>query len=279
MKILVTTDLSANSRAGIRFALQLTLQYQCELTFFYAYHLKKPTWNDTTYNSFADSEHQKSLVALTDFVKAVAGNIDITDFHVNYYIQESLFLPHHIIEYALLHECSFICISRRGTGWHRKLFGSVSKALIKESAIPVIVIPSEYKRREIKNVLYASDLSNFERELKTVVNFADPLQLKIEILHFRLPSDVAGDKKALVEDALQKFSVKSIHFYEKNYDFSLTLMEHLLKMVKEINPSIMIMFTDQQRDLFERLFTASNAAALSSLAKWPMLVFRKEVSS
>ncbi|HWV70916.1 MAG TPA: universal stress protein [Pseudosphingobacterium sp.] len=279
MKILVTTDLSTNSKAGIRFALQLALQYQCELTFFYGYHLKKPTWNDTTYNSFADSEHQKSLVALTDFVKVVAGDIDITDFQLNYYIQESLFLPHHIIEYALLHECSFICISRRGASWHRKLFGSVSKVLIQESAIPVMVIPPGYRRKKIKNVLYASDLSNFERELKMVVNFAHPLQLKIETLHFRLPSDITGNKKVLVEDAIQKIPAKSIRFYEENYDFSLSLMEHLLKMVKKINPSIMIMFTDQQRDLFERLFTASNAAALSSLAKWPMLVFRKEVLS
>jgi len=58
MKILVTTDLLTNSKAGIRFALQLALQYQCELTFFYAYHLKKTTWNDTTYNSFTDSEKE-----------------------------------------------------------------------------------------------------------------------------------------------------------------------------------------------------------------------------
>lgn len=279
MKILVTTDLSTNSKAGIRFALQLASQYQCELTFFYAYHLRKPTWNDATYNSFADSEHQKSLVALTDFVKVVAADIDITSFQINYYIQESLFLPHHIIEYALLHEYNFICISRRGASWHRKLFGSVSKALIKESAIPVMVIPPEYRRRKIKNVLYASDLSNFETELKKVVNFAAPLQLKIEIFHFRLPSDTLANKKALVENTLRKFSAKSIHFYEENYDFSLSLLEHLLKIVKKINPSVIVVFTDQQRDLFERLFTGSNAAALSSLAKWPVLVFRKERQS
>lgn len=33
-RILVTTDFSANSKAGVRFAIQLALQTKCELVFY-----------------------------------------------------------------------------------------------------------------------------------------------------------------------------------------------------------------------------------------------------
>ena len=46
-KILVTTDFSENSKAGLYFAIQLASQNDAELTFFNTYHILVPTaWND-----------------------------------------------------------------------------------------------------------------------------------------------------------------------------------------------------------------------------------------
>ena len=43
MKILVTTDFSTNSKAGIRFALQLAAQMPCKLVFYHIVELLTPT--------------------------------------------------------------------------------------------------------------------------------------------------------------------------------------------------------------------------------------------
>src|SRR4030066_380837 len=52
-KVLVTTDLSKNAKAGLRFAIQLATQVPVALTFFYSYHLMKPTsWSDTVFTAF-----------------------------------------------------------------------------------------------------------------------------------------------------------------------------------------------------------------------------------
>lgn len=278
MKILVTTDLSANSKGGIRFALQLAQHYPCELTFFYAYHVKKPSWNETTYLSYEESEQQQSYLRLEKFISEVAGDTNMAGFQLNYYVQESLFVPYHIIQYAQLHLFDFICISRRGAGWERRLFGSVSSALIKQSTIPVLVIPPGYRRKQLETVLYASDLANFEYELKTVLRFTDPFKLKVDILHFILPSDALDNKIEKVERTLAKLSGKSIKYHPEKYDLDVRLIKRLAEKVEEIHPSLLVMFTHQQRSLFERLFLGSNTSAFAALAKWPMLVFPKELA-
>lgn len=52
-KLLVTTDFSTNSKAGIRFALQLQSQSNCSLVFYHAISVSKPTsWSDKSTNPF-----------------------------------------------------------------------------------------------------------------------------------------------------------------------------------------------------------------------------------
>ena len=64
-KILVTTDFSSNSKAGLRFAIQLASQHKYELTFFHSYYIMKPTsWNDETSAAYEKSEAEKMLAQL-----------------------------------------------------------------------------------------------------------------------------------------------------------------------------------------------------------------------
>ena len=41
-KILVTTDFSDNSKAGMRFSIRLAMQYKFQLTFFHVYNITPP---------------------------------------------------------------------------------------------------------------------------------------------------------------------------------------------------------------------------------------------
>ena len=60
-KILVTTDLSANSKAGIRFAAQLALKTGADLVFYNVIGVMKPTsWSDKKYKSYAEVQIMES---------------------------------------------------------------------------------------------------------------------------------------------------------------------------------------------------------------------------
>ena len=71
-KILVTTDFSPNSKAGLRFAIQLATQHKYELTFFHSYYILKPTsWNDATSAAYEKAEADGIQLKLNQFVESV----------------------------------------------------------------------------------------------------------------------------------------------------------------------------------------------------------------
>jgi hypothetical protein len=69
-----------------------------------------------------------------------------------------------------------------------------------------------------------------------------------------------------------KYGLK-IHF-EKN-DAVHSLIQKLQNQISLRKPSVVIMFTDQQRTFYQKLFLSSKAEELSFQAKVPLLVFSK----
>jgi hypothetical protein len=59
----------------------------------------------------------------------------------------------------------------------------------------------------------------------------------------------------------------------RNLDES--LVSDIEDAIKKINPSMMIMFTEQNRNWFEKIFLSSKSAEYSFDAKVPLLVFNK----
>lgn len=274
-KILVTTDFSSNSKAGLRFAIQMASQHNYSLTFFHSYHLLRPTkWNDKVYESFEKIESAKIKRKLCTFVDSVYKSMDITPTDIEYAIKNSFVTDSNIMQFAAQNRFSFICISRRGNAKHKKIFGTNTSNLIDQSKVPVIAVPPTYRRKPISKVLYASDLSAIEKEVKKVADFAKPLKAKIELLHFKAPSDILEDPKC-VQKAVKKFSDLDIKLGFDDFDFAQTLIVNLQKAIKKSKPSIVIMFTEQNRSFFQKLFLSSNSVEYSFQATIPLLVFPK----
>jgi hypothetical protein len=155
------------------------------------------------------------------------------------------------------------------------LFGSNTASLIKKSKVPVIAIPDHYKRARISAVTYLSDLANLDNELKKVSGFAQPLDAKVEMLHFKVPVDYLANASQLssIQDKLAKYGVNA-HYEPLNYEK--TLIENIMKVIKRSRPSMLIMFTDQKRTLFEKIFMSSISVEFSSMTKIPLLIFNKD---
>lgn len=101
------------------------------------------------------------------------------------------------MKYAKDKHFDFICISRRGGGKLKKIFGTNTSNLILQSEVPVIAVPNTYRHNKIKSVLYATDLSDLEKEMKKVVEFANPMGAEVELLHLNYPSDIVYNSKVI----------------------------------------------------------------------------------
>jgi len=264
-KILVTTDFSANSKAGLRFAIQLASQHKYELTFFHSYHLIKPTsWSDATFQSHKKVETKKIQDQLNNFVDTVYKSMNIIPRNSKCIIINSVFADANIREYAAQKKFNYICISTRGAGKLKKIFGTNTSNLINQSDVPVIAVPSFYR----------ADLTQLEKELKQVVNFAKPIKARVELLHFISPLEIITDSK-IIETAVKKFSKYDIKLHLENPKHVETFITNIESAIKKSKSSMMIMFTQQNRSFFEKLFLSGNSAKYSFNAKVPVLVFKK----
>ncbi len=276
-KILVTNDFSVNSKAGLRFAIQLASQHKVELTFFHSYNVMKPTsWGDATFEAYEKGEAKKIQDQLSRFVHSVYKSMNIAAKNIKCVIRSSVFDDANIREYAAQNKFNYICISTRGAGKIKKIFGTNTSNLINHSDVPVIAVPSSWHPSKITNVLYASDLTQLEKELKQVVKFAKPLKAKVELLHFNSPSEIITDTKIL-DAAIKKFSKYDIKLHLENANPVETLISNLEAAIKKSKPSLMIMFTEQSKTFFEKLFLSSKSAEYTFNAKIPLLVFRKTI--
>lgn len=274
-KILVTTDFSTNSKDGLRFAIQLATQHKFELTFFHSYYIMKPTsWSDKTFAAYETKEAEKIQNNLNRFVNSIYKRMKVVPGKINYIIKYSVFTDSNIREYAAKNKFSYICIGTRGAGKLKKIFGTNTSNLINHSTVPVIAVPHNYRATKVKSILYASDLDNLEYELKKVVAFAKPLSAKVELLHFNSMSDLITDSKT-IETAVKTFSKYDVKLHLDNSNPVNTLVSNIESAIQKSKPSMLLMFTQQNKTFFEKLFLSSKSADYSFNTKVPLLVFNK----
>lgn len=274
-KILVTTDFSASSRSAIYFALQLASQDNCSLTFFHSYHVLMPTsWNEKVFESFEHSESAKIEKKLKQLVESIYKRSDLKRGEHHYVISKSLSPEKNIIDYAASNGFDFICLSRRGQGTHKNIFGTLTSGLINKSAVPIIAVPPNYRPEKLKKLLYVSDLINLDKEINRVISFSEPLKLGLELLHFRVPSDQHLDDN-LIDKASKKFLGHQIKLHLRDFNFSETLVKNIDKVISVSKPSMVVMFTQQHRDFFSRLFLPGITPSYAFKARVPLLIFPK----
>jgi nucleotide-binding universal stress UspA family protein len=274
-KVLVTTDFSSNSRAGLRFAIQLASQGNYRLTFFHSYNLTRPSGLDEqAFESFERSETAKIQKKLEHFVNAVYKSTGISPANPDYVIRDSFLASSNIMQYAADNNYNYICISRRGESRQKKLFGTNTSNLINQSEVPVIAVPPGYRRSQISKILYASDLSDLKKEVGKVVDFARPLNAEVELLHFEVPSG-SGISANLTEESIQKLSGYPVRLSYDKFDFVKNLSANLEQASRKAKPSMMVMFTSQNRSFFKKLLLSSSSAEYSFKSAVPLLVFPK----
>ncbi len=274
-KVLVTTDFSSNSKAGIKFAIQLAKQSKCELVFYHNIEILQPTsWSPEKYHAFAKIENERATKKLELFVKGVYKTMKVAPGKNTYITEIGVNVSELTIAYAKKTKANFICLGTRGASGVKKLFGTHASNLINHSPIPVFAIPKSYKTSTIKNIWYSSDFENVAKEISHIEPVAKSLKANIDVHHYNyLLSDPAT--KNMLEAAAKKLKNKTISFvfHKLGLDYSLT--HYLEKDVKKTKPSIVALFTKQNRNWFSRLFLGSNSTEMSFATHTPLLIFRK----
>ncbi len=274
-KILVTTDLSANSKAAMRFASQLASQSEMSLTFLHVHHvMRPPVWHESAYLTHEKKELAKALTNLDEFVGAFYKSLTIKSPAYTCVVENAAIADNTIMGYAADNAFDFICISTRGAGTFDKLLGTTTANLINQSSVPVIAVPGTYHLANVASILYASDLTALKQEVPRVADFARLLAAEVTLLHLSSPNEPVMDP-AIIDVAVQKFAGYPVDVQVRPRDFALPLITQIEAAIRTEKPSMLLLFTAQNQGFFYQLLSLGNAVNYSFLTTVPMLVFAK----
>lgn len=278
-KILVPTDFSDNSKPGLRFAIRLAARNKSHLVFINVHLIKRPPTSGSNsavnFEEFKQQELDKTKVKLESFVRKIYQSLKLESDGYSCEVIEGIKADFTLIDYCKNHsEIKYLVISTRGASYFNKVLGTNTGNLITKSPVPVIAVPKDYRYKPLRNVLYASDLENLDSEFQRVLEFAKPRGLSIEMLHFSTPSSFEFEDKLNVNELEEKAGYPLTVRKEK-YNNEHPLSRNLNIQIDKIQPSIVVLFTNQNRSLFEKLFLSSMAEGLSFKIQTPLLVFKK----
>jgi nucleotide-binding universal stress UspA family protein len=277
-RILVTTDFSANSKKGIHFAIQLASQIECELIFYNVVEIFKPSiWDVVYYSQYEAIELKKKQDELELFVQKLYQYCKHKESNYKCVCQVGMNVSNQIIEYAKESNAHYICVSTIGSGKLTQLLGTVASELIAFSPTPLFIIPKNYRSKPIKTIALESDLKNFNEEFKKVATLSNELKTKLTVFHYNYEVHLKANKNKISKLIAMHESADTT-FYIRKLNPILPLRKHLQTDIEKTKPSLLVMFTRQNQNWFNRLLLSSISVEMAFDTKIPMLIFKKNAT-
>jgi nucleotide-binding universal stress UspA family protein len=274
--ILVPTDFSPASRAGIRFAIQWARQQKAKLILAHVLNIVRMTrWSPQEYETFATEQRRTMLDSLRRLAADVCRQTQFRRQDMSTVLIEGFSADVSLQDFCKSRpDIGMICMGTRGAGRIKKLLGTHTGNLILHSDIPVIAVPAAYRARPIKHLLYASDLAAQEPELRKAIAIARGLKATLSVSHITWPTDTKLDTSFMNKIWSQQYGYPVKMHYD-DADSSLSVTDNLKSVIRRRRPSLVVLFTNRDRTAFQRLFLPSQAEGLSFKTTVPLLVIGK----
>jgi hypothetical protein len=226
------------------------------------------------FNEYKDQEVERLSEDLKKFIHSVIGKDKAEFADIKFVVDNCNSTEKDIIKYAENNQIDFICIATQGAGMLRKVMGTHTSYIVNNSKVPVLVIPSHYRAKPIKNATYLSDFENLEGEILKISKLSTQIPFHLEVLHY---STTVIDKKKFEKDR-ELFDTKEFENIQLNIqknDLELSLVDRVAKYVQKSKPELLIMFTKREKGFFESIFLPSKSAELTYSTRVPVLIFSK----
>lgn len=270
-KIILPTDFSQNAENAISYALNLFRGQDC---IFYLLNTFLPSAKHKEYypwhNDIEDSTPGKSMKSLTSMIDRLICKTEN---------QKYIFVPHsalntmagEIKKVIEVENIDLIVMGTQGaTGAKNVIFGSNTVQTIKKLDRPIIAIPSNFKFKEPKNIVFPTDfeVSYSTEQLKDLLAIAKRFKSFINVLHIASQSglsQVQADNKATLEQVLKDVEhqiqcLTSQNVYETVNSFQIDGSTDFLVMIRN------------KHTFYERLFTTSNIEKIGLRITVPFMV-------
>ena len=157
------------------------------------------------------------------------------------------------------------------SGLKKVMMGSNTTAVIASGTVPVMAIPKQGDFKGFRNVIYATNLKNAEKELKLLIPYVEKFNATLHLVHVTK----SGDKVEALEEKIDKIVEKAD--YKKIVTMVLVDSDVDAALAQYINISkseMLAMFT-RKLSFYEKLFDRSVTRRMAFHSTIPLLAFKQ----
>lgn len=270
-KILVPVDFSEVSKVAARYAVGLasTGQFSVKL-----YFVRKVNPGPHALLSRYRLEQEMSQAAreegaaLVKELKALAP----AELKISFATQKG-WPVHSLIEhYAKTHSFDLIVMGSHGAEGLEKIFlGSNTTAVINNSKVPVLVVPRKAVFEGIKNIVYATDLTQVDAEVKQLQGLTNEFEALLHIIHVVPKGTTAKTVPAHDDSGILSlpYATRHPHVFK-----STPVAETIDHFVTTHQADLLALFT-HKLEFFEKLLDTSVTRQMAFHNRIPLVSFNK----
>jgi nucleotide-binding universal stress UspA family protein len=273
--IICPVDFSDVSRNAVQYADALANHFDSTLIFVHAFHYpvimpENAAILDSNSLLMKEEEARDKMQSLCQLLKRSRSYSK-----VNYeYKLIYGFVGDELPRYAHDRKADLIVMGTSGAeGIKKALIGTMAASFIDKTTAPVLIVPSEVKYHEIKEIVYTSDMKNDNKEeLKKLLDIAGSYNAHISFVSF-----IDGAQKPADQKEMEEY-IKSGLLNNKYSDVSCEVLkqDHLMRDITQYvthkKADLMVM-TRRQRNFFQRLWEKSITHEMAYASLLPVLIY------
>jgi len=273
LKILILTDFSELSRIAINYGLKMSAKLEAEYTILNVVRL-----DGVPKSHLKMKQIERSLVKIAEEEGAKLVDECVSQMKVKAKVEFKAIKSHTVADtvrrYTESNKINLVIMGSRGASKLKKaVLGGTAVSVIDVCDAPVLAIPEKAEFTNFKNVVYASDLKNVQKELDTIIPFARIFDSTIYMVHVVEAIDKSVEaKREDVKRVVEKANYDKIKL-ELIIDDDIPVA--IDNYIKDKKGDLLTTFT-HELNLFEKIFARSVTRKLAYQGNIPLLAFKRK---
>lgn len=271
INILVPTDFSPLSKVAVKFAIKASSKMDGAVTLLHVFSMVEPTRHSMR-EKYEALEKELNNYAKEDF-KAIIQDVEKFNKTTNpiaYKIEKGLSFNDTVRNIAKKSKSDLIVMGTKGaSGLQKYVLGSNAASVIEISPIPVLVVPEEADFKGFRNVVYATDLTTIDKDMKALIPYVKMFNANLHVLHVATGKN-AEAAKARINEALKMVDYKKITVAVMPGKAVEKVIEGY---VADIKADLIALFTTD-KTVYEKMFDKSITRRMTFQTHTPLIAFK-----
>lgn len=272
LQIVMLTDFSPLSKVALQYGARISQSIAAELTLLNVVRMDGLPRSNMKLKAIENNLVSVAAQEGEELVKEISKDVK-PGTKVHFKALKGHSVADTINRYVQKNPTDLVVIGSQGASSLKRFrLGGTAVSVIELSSVPVLSVPQFAAFWNFSNVVYATDLTNTEKELEAILPFARSFQSTIRMVHVVPVVDKKVEaRRQEVEKLIQKLKYPNLSFQlliDEN------IPEAIDRFIRESKADLLTTFT-HELNLYEKLFGLSVTRTIAYQANIPLLAFKR----